>query len=180
MRNFSLLLLSFLLISCGATDDTGSTQTIENTVYSMAVPSSWTEVPSNSVDTSIPEKSFRIFQAGYTLGGIYPKISIVEENLLMATTSLQYAKDNISKAPHVAQGYTKLDEQDTTISGQATKIHVYEARPYTQIPQTLFIQTYLIKDKYRGYTISISTSPSETNYSKYISLLTSFVFKTGT
>lgn len=166
----------FLLVSCGTTDATSSTKAYTGPLYTINVPTSWIEISSNEVETRLPVSNFKVFRAGYTIDGVYPKLTIYQEKLLTATTSILYATDNITKAPLVTSEYTKLDVRDSTINGQSTKIHIFQARPSIDSPILTFIQAYIIQDKYTGYTINITTSTSEKNYDKYVGLLTSFAF----
>lgn len=175
-KSLVMFFLFFICSSCGSVDATNNTKPFSTSVYSLSVPSTWQEVDTNTIVTKLQDKTFKVFQAGYTLGGVYPKLMIIEEKLLTASDSLSYAKDNIAKAPLVAQKYTKLDERDTSIAGSSTKIHIFQARPDVGVPEMTFIQTYIIRDKYTGYTITVSTSPSEKNYDKYTGLLSSFTF----
>lgn len=163
-----------VLTSCGTPDATSSTTSYTGQNYNISIPTSWVEMPSNEVETRLPANNFKVFRAGYTIDGVYPKLTIFQENLLTATNSATYASDNITKAPLVTQEYTKLDVRDATISGQATKIHIFQARPSVDSPILTFVQGYVIQDRYTGYTINITTSTSEKNYDKYAGLLTSF------
>lgn len=174
MKKIFVLLFLVICTSCGTPDATSSTKTYTGQLYNINIPTSWIEMPSNEVETRLPANNFKVFRAGYTISGVYPKLTVFQEKLLTASDSLTYAQNNITKAPLVTQEYTKLDVRDATISGQSTKVHIFQARPSSDSPILTFIQAYIIQDRYTGYTINVTTATSEKNYDKYVGLLTSF------
>ena len=174
----SLLLLPLILfVSCGEAAPSGQKNVLETNEYSMQIPATWAEVDDTSIKTTLPEGTFRAAKATLALEGIYSKVTISKETLLLEMSSLKYADANITKAPLITSSYTKLDERDIDIAGEKTKLHIFNAKTSNDAPMLLFLQAYVVKDQHAGYTISFSTVPSEKNYDKYIALFKTFTLK---
>lgn len=185
MRFLPTLLLSLLLFtSCTAGTSTPEASSVTRTVqgqnFTMSVFSSWKEIAATDLDAELPSSHVRVFQSLQPIKGVYSKLSIITEDLLLPTTSLDYADQNILNTPKITQNYTRLQTIETTIAGQRTLVHVYEGQSTALSPQLLFIQTFVVEGDTQGHTLTFSISPTITDTTPYLDLLQSFRFPTAT
>ena len=167
---------TLLFTSCGSTE-TSTKKVVEDGSYTMTIPQSWYIIDDTSLKTALPEGSYRAARATLAIQGIYPKLTITKETLLIPTTSLSYAEANIAKAPLVSTQYTKLEARDLELNKQKTRFHIFTAKATPESPLLLYLQTHIIKDEHYAYTISFSTTPTEKNYDKYLTYIKTFEWK---
>lgn len=185
----SLLLVSllslFFVVGCTGSSapvatETSSTKLLSDEDYTMQVFSSWNDVASTDLDTTIAASKVRVMQSLQPIKGIYSKVSIIKEDLLTPTTSLAFADQNILNTPKITQNYTRLQTMEMTIAGERTVLHIYEGQSTALSPQLLFLQTFVVKGGTKGLTITFSISPSVKDTGPYIELLKTLSWpKTG-
>lgn len=179
----ALSLMTLVLTGCG-TSGTGATETsitklLQDQDYQMEVFNSWNEVASTDLDTTLPSSHLHVFQSLQPIKGIYSKLSIIKEDLLTPTTSLEYADQNILNTPKITQNYTKMQSIETTIAGERTLVHIYEGQSTALSPQLLFIQTFIVHNGTSGYTLTFSISPTVQDTTPYLNLFQTLRFKTA-
>lgn len=179
----ALTFVALVATSCGSADTPASeaslTKVIQDQAFQMEVFSSWNEVASTDLDTNLPPSNVKVFQSLQPIKGVYSKLSIIKEELLTPTTSLEYADRNILNTPKITQNFTKLQSIERTVAGERTLVHIYEGQSTALSPQLLFIQTFVVHNSTQGYTITFSISPTVTDTSPYVRLLDSLRFPTG-
>jgi hypothetical protein len=153
--------LCFLALSaCGGSAPTVAcvNQYWDNTV-GTCLPSGWHVVDRTALDQrGVPPDVVVAFQSDNPVAGQFVTITVTREPLSRQMTSSAYSDASIQSV-QAMPGYTKVDQQKTSIDGSPVTLHIFTAQPRTDQPKTRFYQVSAVSGM-TGYTYTAATPVS--------------------
>lgn len=173
----SILLLStaFTLSGCFSADnqtgtstdanaDNTETRTYQNSQFSLSFPGTWDVIEPKDFTSEIPRETQLVIRNNIKNDTFTANINIVRNDLQLALSSLDYAKEIINRQRTGLLDYkeTKREIINIQVGGQSQETYYteFEARLNQTDPVTKFVQTYAVKDK-AGYIMMGAYSTQE-------------------
>ncbi len=173
----SILLLStaFTLSGCFSADnqtgtstdanaDNTETRTYQNSQFSLSFPGTWDVIEPKDFTSEIPRETQLVIRNNIKNDTFTANINIVRNDLQLALSSLDYAKEIINRQRTGLLDYkeTKREIINIQVGGQSQETYYteFEARLNQTDPVTKFVQTYAVKDK-AGYIMMGTYSTQE-------------------
>ena len=161
MKNFAKVFLGLSLLiglaGCGNETEivTGATKEFQDPHFVINYPDNWIIKTRQDFSPEIPKETVVTFSKPEPRDGYRTTISVINDIVPPATTSLDYAKANINNAVKGVLSFEKIEERDVEISGEKTKLIIFKGKSNLNAKTLKYIQTYLVTGEL-GYTITAS------------------------
>ncbi len=174
--------LIFGLTGCfGSGDQATTTQTevFNDPHFTINYSADWIVKTRQNFGPEIPKETIVTFSTPEPKDGYRSTISIINDVVPPETSSLDYAKANISNAVKGVLAFEKIEERDLEISGEKTKLIIFKGKSNLNAKTLKYIQTYLVTGEL-GYTITASDllDIEENDFKILQDLVTSFSLRT--
>jgi hypothetical protein len=138
----------------------------------------WVPVEKNDFSPRMPKEALVGFTRQNDNTAILSTFTVTEELLFDQIDSTEaYANANIGQAMQFVLNYETRSLLDADIDGQETKVHIFTGRVEKDDDLSLFIQTYLVKNK-KGYILTgvLLENDAEELQQEVIDMIDSFSF----
>lgn len=144
----------FVVSGCGKTQTiTDATKAFDDPHFSIQYPTDWILKTRQDFSPEIPKETVVTFSRAEPRDGYRTTVSVINDLVPAGTTSLDYAKANINNALKNVIAFQKIEERDVEISGEKTKLLVFEGKSNLNAKTLKYVQVYLVNGEL-GYTIT--------------------------
>ena len=152
LKNIVLLLtLTLLLTACGSGKKCADR--VWTGEFGLCLEKGWEQVPNEVLrEKGIPEETIAAFHLSEKRGGQRDNIVISRERLPAAIPSKTFSSANIETIEGMP-AYALIEKRSMEIDGKETILHVFTARPISDLPARRFYQLSVTKST-RGYTVT--------------------------
>ena len=147
------LTLAFTLSGCGEEAPESNLGAYDAGSYTINTNPAWTTLTEADFYPGIPEEAKLAFVAPEAYNGFYLNVSVTEEGLDSALSSVDFGRSNISLAARNLTDYEKIQEASVDLGGESALVHIFQARLNPTEKLLRFIQLYATQGQ-TGYTIT--------------------------
>lgn len=183
MKKFTVtfvILFSLFVAGCGSdsADEIQEARLFKTDAFSLLPADVWVPVQKEDFSARMPAQSLVGFTRVNEASDIQSTFTVVEELLPESVENAEsYANANIGQAMQHIINYQTVVIEELTIGDQKTKKHVFRGKVEKDDNISLFIQTYLVKNK-KGYILTgvLLENADEITQQEVQSMIQSFSF----
>lgn len=179
MKKFSFLVATLLLLTaCSTGSSSSSTETPVTRQsfksFTIDIPDTFRKVNKEDFANTIPDQTVALFVERNPVGDFIQNVNVVKESLNTDASSLEYAKANVLLGTKTIAQYRLLSQEEVTINGIKTVLHLFQARNTPSEPYRQYYQAYFAQDRV-GYTATCIAKDDDTvSQGKCTTMLKSF------
>ncbi|MDD5054890.1 MAG: hypothetical protein PHZ00_01330 [Candidatus Peribacteraceae bacterium] len=183
MRRFILVAgMVSILAGCGSSGQSGGDvvcdQQFWNGTFAACLPKGWRVLSKEMLTTlGVPEETLAAFQLQAPHAGQLDTVTVTREPLSRDMATTEYSQANVL-AVSTLPDYIMIDKTVTFVDGEETEIHVFSARPGSDLPVRRYYQLSAVSGN-TGYTFTgsfpLSIQDSEADEVSFILRNVSFV-----
>lgn len=179
IKYFIVCFCILLLSSCGDDENSSGVEQKVLDNFSISVPASWTLISKDSDEVPTPSmwKVVLVASSPEPQNGFANNIVILEKKVSESLNSQQYSLANKVGIEKYFSSYKELESQDLEFVDEGmSHVSVFAAKYNKNTPEARYIQTSRICNGY-AYTMTITVGKEVQDFSRYITLLSTFECK---